>query len=54
MKGTNTLQFNEATMVEALQGYLDRIMTQAPEVVSVTQTNNMCTTFEIVVKEQQP
>lgn len=52
MKGTNTFQFNEATMIEALQVYLDRIMLHAPEVTSVTQKSGICQTFEVVVKRR--
>jgi len=36
MKGNNTLEFNEATCIEAMQEYLDKRMgNYAPNVVSV-------------------
>ncbi len=35
MKGRNTLQINQATLVEAVQYWLDREMKTAPKVLSV-------------------
>jgi hypothetical protein len=35
MIGNNTMEFNEATMIEAVQQYLDRELTKAVKVISV-------------------
>lgn len=37
MKGRNTIQINQATMVEAIQYWLKREMVTAPTVLSVTK-----------------
>lgn len=37
MKGRNTIQINQATMVEAIQHWLTREMRIAPTVLSVTK-----------------
>ena len=41
MKGNNDLHLNEATMIEALQMYLDRLMpNRAPEVKHISKKDN--------------
>ena len=56
MKGTNALRLNEATMIEAVQEYLQKRMpTATPVVVSVKslQARSM-DLFEIELKEADP
>lgn len=57
MKGNNTLVLNEATMIEAIQEYLDKRMPQhAPNVQAVTSAKGASyglNTFEIEVTEKQ-
>lgn len=40
MKGNNTLILNQATMVEALQEYLDKLMGASVKVESIEKTNS--------------
>lgn len=56
MKGNNVLIFNHATMVEAVQHYLNEIMVKSPVVQSVKQSEeHPSPRFEIEVGEaEQP
>lgn len=52
MKGINELNFNEATMIEAIQLYLDKIMVEAPQVTTVKKPQGQ-DVFVIVVTEKE-
>jgi hypothetical protein len=58
MLGNNTLELNEATMVAAVQMYLEYLFKEnkAPTVKSVKQTsgNSYSTTFEVVIERDLP
>ena len=48
MKGYNSMQLNEATMIIAMQFYLNSIMVgNVPRVTKVEQLSGMTKTFEI-------
>lgn len=51
MKGTNTLELNEATMIEAVQFWLDSQFTKPVTVTSVKGGNNITPTFEVRLEE---
>ena len=55
MKGSNTLVLNEATMIEAVQFWLDSIIKEpAPKVVSVSVgREGMSTLFNVSLKETE-
>lgn len=51
MRGSNTLLLNGATMIDAVQEYLDKRLTPKIEVVSVTSTGSSAGEFKVDVKE---
>jgi hypothetical protein len=53
MKGSNTISMNEATVMEALQEYLDKRSTDAGKVyvIGVSRTG---ASFNVSVSETQP
>ena len=52
MKGNNTFQFNQATMIEALQFYLDSQFKEKMEVLSVREIKEGQTViYNVRVKE---
>lgn len=56
MKGSNELVLNEATMMEALQEYLDRRMTTfAPRVTGVTEVRSgtVSNAFKVTVEAKE-
>jgi hypothetical protein len=55
MKGNNTIELNTASMIEALQEYLDKRMGEyAPKVTDVKYSKpGYDTTFNISVSEQE-
>lgn len=57
MKGNNSLHLNEATMIEAVQEYLNaRMLSAAPKVTSVKAENSSAysATFIVNVEEMNP
>lgn len=57
MIGNNELMLNEATLVEALQEYLNkRMQSYAPTVVAVSQevSSSQSRTFSVRVSERSP
>ena len=55
MKGNNTLELNEATMVEALQLWCEHTFKHAPKVTSVKMVSNKggyVTVFEVAIEDQ--
>lgn len=57
MKGNNTLQLNEATMIEAVQYWLDSQMMPgaSPKVVRVApHTDNCVPVFDVRLEEREP
>lgn len=56
MKGTNELNLNETTMIEAVQEYLNkRMSTYAPTVTSVKAGRNISDySFTIIVTDPTP
>jgi hypothetical protein len=54
MKGNNTLELNQATMVEALQLWAEHTFKNAPKVVVVRQKPlNHSTSFEVEIAEAE-
>ncbi|MDZ4343257.1 MAG: hypothetical protein U1E51_12590 [Candidatus Binatia bacterium] len=52
MKGNNTFHLNEATLIEAMQEYLDkRMLVYTPKVVSVRLSGEVNNSFEVEVEE---
>lgn len=51
MKGNNELHFNEATIIEALQEYLDRRLQHDPTTVTSVKANSSgyATTFVVSI-----
>ncbi len=57
MKGSNTLKINQATMMEAVQLWIDKTMHEPPKVTavkSVAGAYNQDAEFEVVLSEQEP
>jgi len=56
MKGNNTLQLNEATMIEAVQYWLNGqfVIGRAPKVTGVTCKDSYSSEFEIEVSASEP
>lgn len=55
MKGNNTLELNQATLIEALQLWCDATFKTPPEVLSVKQSkdNYSGTTFTVELAEPE-
>lgn len=54
MKGSNTLIFNEASMIEAIQEYLaKRITLDTPKVVSIKPSDRNLNLFQIDIQEDE-
>ena len=55
MKGNNTLELNEATMIEAVQEYLDKRFTKDTPLVKriTTHTVNQVLRFEVELSEKE-
>jgi hypothetical protein len=51
MIGSNTLIINEATMIQAVQYWLDSVMVKAPKVTGVT--NDSYIGFKILLVEEE-
>ncbi len=54
MLGTNEMQLNEATMIEAVQLWLDSKMPKSPRVSSVKSSNGYVHPFTIILVERTP
>lgn len=56
MKGNNTLELNEATLIEAMQEYLDKRMTEhSPRVTAVKSSKvGLSDGFTVRVEERSP
>ena len=55
MKGSNELHINQATIIEAVQEYLDKRYTPTPMVVSVTMESKSAYSGDVfVIKLDQP
>ena len=53
MVGTNTLELNEATMIEAVQYWLNaQLVNSAPVVTSITMGAGMAKTFSVQIESQ--
>ncbi len=53
MRGNNELVLNEASMIVAVQEYIDkRITVDTPKVVSVVVTDKMLTLFSVKLEAQ--
>ena len=54
MKGNNTFIFNEATIIVAIQEYLNkRITTDTPKVTSVKSSDKTLSLFQIDIQEDK-
>lgn len=55
MKGNNTLEVNQDTMVEAVQRYLDEEFAtgKAPQVLSIKSKDAFLNTFVVEIKEKE-
>ena len=55
MKGSNELRINEATMIEIVQQWMDRIvLNNTSDVVGVGQIDDQNGTFQIELAERKP
>ena len=53
MKGNNELKLNEATIIDAVQEYLDKRYTPKVVVTSVKETSNSSYSAEFTVKVEE-
>ena len=55
MKGQNTLKLNQATMIEALQYWLDSQLVKAGSQVvkEVREEDNISSTFKVLIEEKE-
>lgn len=56
MKGCNTLNWNQATMMAAVEYYLDQVVLKTPGSLKVTSimSTNAGSNFEVKVAERKP
>lgn len=54
MRGNNTLHLNEATIIEAVQEYLDKRYTPTPKVTGIDLSSDYTgKTFKVAVVEEE-
>lgn len=52
MKGNNTLELNQATIMEAMQEWIDKRMPHTPQRVTGFQaTGGTCPTYKVLVED---